>query len=53
MEEAEALCQKIGIMAKGTLRCLGNATRLKQLYGSGFRLFINTESEDRMPGAIE
>lgn len=23
MEEAEALCQRIGIMAKGTLRCFG------------------------------
>lgn len=38
MEEAEALCQRIGIMAKGTLRCLANPTRLKSLYGPGFKI---------------
>jgi ABC-type multidrug transport system ATPase subunit len=42
MEEAEALCQRIGIMAKGTLRCLAGPTRLKQLYGNGFKLFTNS-----------
>ena len=46
MEEAEALCQRIGIMAKGALRCLGPALRLKQLYGSGFKLFFNSNAED-------
>ncbi|KAI8621977.1 P-loop containing nucleoside triphosphate hydrolase protein [Chytriomyces sp. MP71] len=46
MEEAEALCQRIGIMAKGTLRCIGNSLRLKQLYGTGFRLFFNANAVD-------
>ncbi|KAI8925025.1 hypothetical protein BC831DRAFT_284716 [Entophlyctis helioformis] len=46
MEEAEALCQRIGIMAKGTLRCLANPIRLKQTYGSGFRLYFNSLIED-------
>lgn len=46
MEEAEALCQRIGIMAKGTLRCLGNQVVLKEKYGSGFRLFFNAYEED-------
>ncbi|KAJ3213533.1 hypothetical protein HDU67_002781 [Dinochytrium kinnereticum] len=46
MEEAEALCQRIGIMAKGTLRCLSNPIRLKDLYGSGFKLFFNSNEED-------
>ena len=46
MEEAEALCQRIGIMAKGTLRCLSNPTRLKELYGSGFRIYANSLEED-------
>ncbi|KAJ3301174.1 hypothetical protein HDU76_005822, partial [Blyttiomyces sp. JEL0837] len=45
MEEAEALCQRIGIMAKGTLRCLANPLRLKKLYGTGFRVFFNTDEE--------
>jgi ABC-type multidrug transport system ATPase subunit len=46
MEEAEALCQRIGIMAKGTLRCLANPTRLKEVYGSGFKIYINTTEEN-------
>lgn len=46
MEEAEALCQRIGIMAKGTLRCMANPLRLKELYGSGYKLFLNTLQED-------
>ncbi|KAJ3130321.1 hypothetical protein HK100_008124 [Physocladia obscura] len=46
MEEAEALCNRIGIMAKGTLRCLANSLRLKDLYGSGFRLYFNANPEN-------
>jgi ABC-type multidrug transport system ATPase subunit len=48
MEEAEALCQRIGIMAKGTLRCLANPTRLKEVYGSGFKIYINTTEENNL-----
>lgn len=33
-------------MAKGALRCLGPALRLKELYGSGFKLFFNSLAED-------
>ncbi|KAI9355131.1 P-loop containing nucleoside triphosphate hydrolase protein [Zopfochytrium polystomum] len=46
MEEAEAVCQRIGIMAKGSMRCLGNPLRLKELYGSGFKVFFNSSQED-------
>ncbi|KAL2917002.1 hypothetical protein HK105_203434 [Polyrhizophydium stewartii] len=46
MEEAEALCQRIGIMAKGTLRCLANPIRLKQVYGTGFRIYFNSLEDD-------
>jgi ABC-type multidrug transport system ATPase subunit len=46
MEEAEALCQRIGIMAKGTLRCCASLTRLKQLYGSGFKFYMNADEMD-------
>ncbi|KAI9356786.1 hypothetical protein DFJ73DRAFT_758520 [Zopfochytrium polystomum] len=46
MEEAEAVCQRIGIMSKGTLRCYANPLRLKELYGSGFRLFFNSLPQD-------
>ncbi|KAI8909839.1 hypothetical protein EDD86DRAFT_190811 [Gorgonomyces haynaldii] len=46
MEEAEALCQRIGIMAKGTLRCLAEPLRLKQLYGPGFKVYLNSLAKD-------
>ena len=46
MEEAEALCQRIGILAKGTLRCLANPIRLKEIYGNGFKLFFNSLEKD-------
>ncbi|KAI8927349.1 hypothetical protein BC831DRAFT_549185 [Entophlyctis helioformis] len=52
MEEAEALCQRIGIMAKGTLRCIANPLRLKDLYGSGFKLFFNSNVEDTERAAL-
>ncbi|KAJ3409337.1 hypothetical protein HDV05_004476 [Chytridiales sp. JEL 0842] len=52
MEEAEALCHRIGIMSHGTLRCIANPLRLKELYGSGMKLFFNAE-EEKMEGACE
>lgn len=41
MEEAEALCSRIGIVAKGELRCVGSAQHLKTKYGKGYVLTIN------------
>eukprot|EP00343_Euplotes_focardii_P012019 CAMPEP_0205834014 /NCGR_PEP_ID=MMETSP0206-20130828/50457_1 /ASSEMBLY_ACC=CAM_ASM_000279 /TAXON_ID=36767 /ORGANISM="Euplotes focardii, Strain TN1" /LENGTH=334 /DNA_ID=CAMNT_0053140841 /DNA_START=697 /DNA_END=1698 /DNA_ORIENTATION=+ len=41
MEEADVLCNRIGIMTDGMLRCLGPQVRLKTLYGGGYHLFIN------------
>lgn len=38
MEECEALCPRIGIMAQGKLRCLGSAQRLKSRFGKGFQI---------------
>ncbi|KAJ3230856.1 hypothetical protein HDU81_004174 [Chytriomyces hyalinus] len=46
MEEAEALCQRIGIMAKGSLRCIAQPLRLKELYGTGFKLSFHSLSRD-------
>jgi ABC-type multidrug transport system ATPase subunit len=53
MEEAEVLCQRIGIMAKGTLRCIGQQMRLKQLYGAGFKLTILGRAEHLESAATE
>lgn len=41
MEEAEALCTRIGIMARGELRCVGSAAHLKTKYGKGYVLTVN------------
>ncbi|KAJ3033330.1 hypothetical protein HDV00_006486 [Rhizophlyctis rosea] len=53
MEEAEVLCQRIGIMAKGTLRCLGSPLHLKALYGSGFRVSFSTVSPEASEPACQ
>ena len=45
MEEAEALCQRIAIMVGGSMRCLGNAQRLKSLYGDGYQLAVTLSPE--------
>lgn len=38
MEECEALCPRIGIMAGGKLRCLGSAQHLKSRFGEGYQI---------------
>ena len=41
MEEADVLCNRIGIVTDGGLRCIGQQVRLKSLYGGGYHLFVN------------
>lgn len=43
MEEAEAICTRIGIMVNSRLVCLGTSQQLKSTYGSGYRLQVNTK----------
>lgn len=43
MEEADMLGDRIGIMARGQLRCLGNGLRLKAVFGSGYRMSVRTD----------
>jgi len=38
MEEAEALCTKMGIMVGGEFRCFGTSTHIKDKYGTGYEL---------------
>jgi ATP-binding cassette subfamily A (ABC1) protein 5 len=40
MEEADALCNRVGIMVKGELRCLGSTQHLKNKYGGGYMLEV-------------
>ncbi|KAF7084339.1 LOW QUALITY PROTEIN: hypothetical protein CFC21_087988 [Triticum aestivum] len=42
MEEAEVLCDRIGIIADGTLQCIGNSRELKTKYGGSYVLTITT-----------
>ncbi|KAF1328207.1 Atp-binding protein, partial [Globisporangium splendens] len=43
MEECEALCTRVGIMAGGRLRCLGSVQHLKHRFGNGLVTEIKLE----------
>ena len=40
MEEADALCGRIAIMAHGKMRCLGTSLHLKNNYGEGYKVDV-------------
>ena len=44
MDECEALCERIGVMAAGKLRCLGSAQHLKGRFGKGYVLDMKVAS---------
>jgi len=46
MEEADVLADRIGIMSKGRLRCLGTPLHLKNKFGTGYRLVILCKEAD-------
>lgn len=43
MEEADALAQRIGIMASGSMRCIGNSMHLKKKFGQGYTLELSLQ----------
>ena len=45
MEEADAICSKIGILVNGELRCLGSIQHLKNKFGAGYLLEIKTQKD--------
>ena len=47
MEEADALCARIGIMVNGKLKTLGTPQQLKAQYGTGYGMII------RLSGLVE
>jgi ABC-type multidrug transport system ATPase subunit len=53
MEEADVLCNRIGIVNQGVLKCVGSQTRLKNLYGGGYHLQINVDRLDSHDPANE
>ena len=40
MEEAEALCTKMGIMVKGRFKCFGSSQHIKDKYGTGYEIEV-------------
>ncbi|XP_021892087.1 ABC transporter A family member 7-like, partial [Carica papaya] len=42
MEEAEVLCDRLGIFVDGSLQCIGNAKELKARYGGTYVLTMTT-----------
>merc|ERR1712039_672635 len=39
------LCNRIGIMTQGVLRCVGSTLHLKNKYGGGYHLFVNCRKD--------
>jgi len=52
MEEADVLCDRIGIMALGEMKCLGTSLQLKNKYGSGY-MFSIQYSPDQERAALD
>lgn len=46
MEEAEALCGRIGIMVNGVLCCLGSSQHLKMKYGANYEAEFKVQAAD-------
>ena len=45
MEEADFLCNRVGIIREGKIIELGSQVELKTRHGGGYRLFINQDSK--------
>jgi len=54
MEEADALCDRIGIMVGGMLRCIGTPVHLKNKFGEGYHLSLALKNAPRfkVEGAV-
>ncbi len=48
MEEADVLCSRIGIITNGTMRCIGTQQHLKNVYGTGYHLYINCQIKEKI-----
>lgn len=46
MEEADILSDRIAVISKGSLRCVGTGLYLKNKYGDGYRLSVVVEKDD-------
>jgi ABC-type multidrug transport system ATPase subunit len=46
MEEADAICSRIGILADGRLRAIGTTAALKEQHGRGLRVDVTANAND-------
>ena len=46
MGEADLLCDRLGIMVKGTMRCIGTPQDLKERYAAGYEISCRLETRD-------
>mgnify|MGYP003309445260 CR=1 FL=1 len=46
MGEADLLCDRVGIMVKGTMRCIGTPQELKERYAAGYEISCRLETRD-------
>ncbi|KAK3406294.1 hypothetical protein EUGRSUZ_K02457, partial [Eucalyptus grandis] len=55
MEEAEVLCDRLGIFVDGSLQCIGNPKELKARYGGSYVFTITTSSiyEDEVENKVQ
>ena len=44
MEEADALCSRIGIMIQGAMKCIGSSQHIKDKHGSGYQLEVKLKA---------
>ncbi|ORX81212.1 hypothetical protein BCR32DRAFT_293415 [Anaeromyces robustus] len=52
MEEAELLCNRIGIMVNGKLKCIGSPEHLKMKFGNTYILDVHAEDANKFHEAI-
>ena len=48
MGEADLLCDRVGIMVKGTMRCIGTPQELKERYAAGYEISCRLETRDEI-----
>ena len=53
MEEAETLCQKMGIMVRGQFQCFGSSTIIKNTYGKGYEIFLTIAPSQNISDSTE
>lgn len=46
MDEAEALCTRLGILIQGRMRCIGTSQHLKNKFGKGYEVSIHMKQND-------